>query len=361
MQCNTGQWIVGMLVLNALAAPAFAQAVPAPLPPLSAPAVTLPGKPDAPMDAAAMVAQQPPSMISSVLPQKQEGTAGNEAPNNAASVPNKVYSYGDSSLSILFLPNQIEHMKTALRVFENSGREAHPNLTPTVTAPAAEAKIDEPTNYPVFYLASIAYDKPSDWSLWISGHKITSRHNDTDLEVIAVSPDSVTFGWTPTYNRAIARRQSTDAFAPVAPVKNKLAANQSITTDETTGRITFTLRANQAFAVGYFHVFEGYIATPKLDPLVIATPVPGSGAAGSPTAAAETPGAAGAPTAPARPGMPATAMMPPNMRPTPNGMAPVNRAAPGMMPQGMPPAVGLTMPGVSVSPMPGAPTVPSKP
>ena len=180
----------------------------------------------------------------------------------------KSYSYGNSNLSILFLPNQIDRMKTALRTYESTAHESKPTVfvAPTLTITVAEQKIDEPADYPVFYLASIAYDGPSEWSLWISGHKITSRHNDTDVTVVSVSPDSATFSWSPTYAAAIKRRHAANVFAPLDKVKNKLAHEQRIEQNPENDKITFTLKQNQAFTVGYFRLFEGFVPSPKVEP-----------------------------------------------------------------------------------------------
>lgn len=183
----------------------------------------------------------------------------------------KVYSYGIVNYSVFFTPKQIDHMKSAIRSYEDTPHEtaATTFVAPVEVEKPAEVKIDEPQNYPVFYLASIAYDTPSDWSLWISGHKITSHRNDTDVKVIAVSRDSATFQWKPAYANAITQRRNGHSFADSEPVKNKLADAQNISFDDATGTTTFTLRQNQSFVVGYFKLFEGYIPTPKMEALNI--------------------------------------------------------------------------------------------
>ena len=110
------------------------------------------------------------------------------------------------------------------------------------------------------------YNSPNDWALWIGGQKITAHKNDTDVAVVNVSPDVATFSWQPSYKDAISRRLTADNFAPIDPVKNKIAAIQSIRQDEN-GMVTFSLRQNQTFAVGYFKTFEGYVDSPKLEPI----------------------------------------------------------------------------------------------
>jgi hypothetical protein len=180
----------------------------------------------------------------------------------------------------------VEKMKEAVRSFEDSGAtsQAPAPVVPEVAAAAVpEPPIEDPLTMPVFYLASIAYDGPGDWSVWISGYKITSRKNDTDVNVIDVSPESVTFQWTPGFTKALLRRHHDKLFAPTDKVKNKLAALQRYSVNETTGTVTFTLKQNQSFAVGYFRVFEGYIDAPTLAALPVAPPV----AAATPVAASQ--------------------------------------------------------------------------
>lgn len=261
-----------------------------------------------------------------VLPKQAMPAPGNPMPPAAAQVQAQPqpaapenglpeHSFGDSTLSILFLPEQIDQLKAAVLDFERSGGvEAAPTVVAPVV-PGGGAPIPEPPSYPVFYLSTIVFDGPNDWSIWVSGEKITSRKNDTDIQALNVTRDSVTFTWLPTYSEAVARRLDTDDFAKPDAVKNKLAVAQPIQRDATTGLITFTLRQNQSFATAYFKLFEGYMENPALPPLSI------------------TPGAPGA--------VPATGMPPQNEVPSssmPVPQAPQNPAdAMGISPGSIPP------------------------
>ena len=302
MQRRKIQSMLGMLMASAIALPVLAQVTQNPandaLPPLALPVVpgagsapvapglpTLPPMPSAPAPLAPTAVPATP-----VVPQNAPAApAAVAAPAPAASVRTlfsspvtaqpqdggKTYSYGDSSLSILFTPTQIDQMKTAVRTYENASHNSTsttfvgPTSTATVASPTAlMPAIAEPASYPVFYLASIAYDSPKEWSLWVSGHKITSRKNDTDLTVIRVNAESVTFSWTPMYVMALTERRTQKLFAPVDPVKNRLLSTQPINFNETNGTVTFTLKTNQSFAVGYFRIFEGFMTTPSSMPAV---------------------------------------------------------------------------------------------
>lgn len=230
--------ITVLLLVSAVAAPLFAQPVmPAP-------------KEAAPQQAAAA-----------------QGEAAAEKKEGAEAI--KGYSFGDSSLSILFLPTQVERMKFAIRQYEDT-HQGSPTAT-TFVAPEPEMvaaeqgePVFDPAEYPAFFLSSIVYKNQSDWSVWMGGGKITSHKNDTDVTVEHISPNAVTFSWKPAYPDALKQRQQKKLFAPTEAVKNKLAAQQRMVFDEETGRVTFTLRQNQTFTVGYFKTFEGFVPSPKL-------------------------------------------------------------------------------------------------
>jgi hypothetical protein len=276
--------IVGLLAFGGAYAQPSLPSLPPPastnaaLPPVglpSLPASSQPVVPSLPQFSGAGTALPPVGLP--LMPQPAGEATGDTPPvasqeqaDELESATPKEFSFGKSNLSILFLPTQTERMKNAIRTYETSNKEAkQPTFVapePTVKGPVE--KIDEPTTYPVFYLASIAYEAPGDWSIWISGHKITSRKNETDISILGVSRESVTFLWKPEYSEAIMRRKEDGVFAETVPVKHKLAAVQPVTLDEEGGAVTFTLRPNQSFSVGYFSVFEGYVDSPKLQPVI---------------------------------------------------------------------------------------------
>ena len=263
----------------AATAPAVAAPVPPTIPGVNVPAVGLPAVALPQTPAAVPGALPNAGVVEAGLPsmpqQSKEQINKDIAPLLAGvkAPEEKQYSYGNSALSVLFLPLQIEKMKEATRAFENTNANGPVFATPAQPTPVAAPAIVEPKEYPVFYLSSVAYDTPADWSLWLSGHKITSRKNETDVKVINVTREGATFVWTPTYNSAISKRRTSGQFATTDVVKNKLAVNQSLSQNEDTGAVTFTLRQNQTFAVAYFSIFEGYMDT---------TPVPALTASATP-------------------------------------------------------------------------------
>jgi hypothetical protein len=185
----------------------------------------------------------------------------------------KQFSYGDSPISLMFLPAQTEVMKKALSNFESKPVvpvEKKPETTaePTVKFDIpveVPKKIEEPEKYPVFYLSSIVYRAPNDWSVWVSGHKITSAKNKTDLTVTSITANQVSFKWQPIYAEALTAREEKKLFAETDAVKNRLSPNQNARLDKATGAVTFTLTTNQTFALAYFSIFEGFMDTPEYD------------------------------------------------------------------------------------------------
>jgi len=191
----------------------------------------------------------------------------------------KTLSFGDSNISIFYSSEQTELMKKALTSFET--RPIVSDVKPKINQPVkldafldTPKTLDEPQKYPVFYLSSIVYRSPKDWSLWVSGHKITSAKNTTDLTVTKISKDEVSFSWTPAYVDALNKRQEQNRFADTATIKNLLSRSQNVAFDKTTGMVTFTLRSNQTFAVAYFSIFEGYMSSPDYE-AAQAAPTPG--------------------------------------------------------------------------------------
>lgn len=181
-------------------------------------------------------------------------------------------SLGQSRVSVFFSPLQLRALEDALVAYESRAVSVTGNAKTSDNADLMQffqdaPKIDEPNPYPVFYLSSIVYRTASDWSIWVSGHKITSQKNTTNLEILAVTPTQVSFQWKPVYSEAIATRTRMQRFASPDPLKHKLTRPQVFAYQEDTGTITFTLRPNQSFSPAYMHTFEGFVESPALPPL----------------------------------------------------------------------------------------------
>jgi hypothetical protein len=185
-------------------------------------------------------------------------------------------SMGTSRASVFFVPLQIRAMEEALTSGESRATaspitQKSADLTVDLSQLQEAPKIVEPDMYPVFYLSSIAYRASNDWSIWVSGHKITSRKNDTNLRILSVSPQSVSFLWSPVFADALITRTREHMFASPEPVKNKLTKTDTHRFDEQSGSVSFSLRTNQSFLPAYMRTFEGFLESPKLPALVAAT------------------------------------------------------------------------------------------
>lgn len=311
----TYQTIAWLMAATAGAPGAFAQQTPA----VPLPAAATPAAPVAPASGAPSAATVPLPSVAT-LPAKPESGAAAPAGTAEAEATEKVekkFSFGGSDVSILFLPQQVSRMKDAIISYETAGHASTVVVQPTPTITQPTEVIKDPAEYPVFYLSSIAYRNPGEWSIWLAGHKISSYKNDTDVKVVSVSAESVTLTWLPEYVEAVKRRKSGALFASVDAVKNKLSTQQRISMDDVTGAVTFTLRQNQSFSLGYFSIFEGYIESPQMIPLTVQT--------NNPNNISLTPDPSGSPGDPAMPSMqhPGQTPMPPN---------------PGAMPGAAPPA-----------------------
>ena len=239
---------------------------------VAAHAFPLYAQPAIPTPAPAAMPQLPqlPSLIPSA--QAAEPSADGAAAGKPAAP--FVSSLGGSTLTIFFTPEQWEAMRQTLTSYEEnvthaSHEQVQDNTPLNLIAPP---QIVEPDSYPVFYLSSIVYHNASDWSVWVSGHKITSLKNPTDIKVVNITATAVTFSWSPTYGDALAHRHSEKLFAPTDPVKHKLTTTPAFSYDVPKNMVVFTLRPNQSFVAGYMNTFEGYVASPALQKLDGTTP-----------------------------------------------------------------------------------------
>ena len=243
--------------------------IPDPAPAAMAPATSLPaidvtpqsaiGAADSALDATAPAPVVDPAPAAPTV----EVTSAPAVHVESGKIPSTIKN---AHLSIFFTPFQIHAMGDALNAYETSlGMPVAARPAPTTKVETT--KIDEPATYPVFYLSSIAYRASNDWSIWVSGRKITSSKNGTTLKILSVTPEHVVFGWEPTYKEAIAIRTRRQLFAPTDAVKNRLTKTPTFAYDEKTGALAFTLKANQSFTVGYMNTFEGFVPSPTLPTL----------------------------------------------------------------------------------------------
>lgn len=248
------------------AVPAAAQQLPEVNVPTVAPAPT--AAPAAPTPTAELPAVEAAPATTTTAPAEQPAAAAEQAPPLAMSADPNDFSFGTSNLSVLFTPRQMERMKNVLSVYETARRNRTDMPIKVVEeqedfAPVAEL-VDEPKDYPVFKLKSIAFRNARDWTVWIGDLRITPNKNEQEVRVLAVGPNRAQFLWKPPYSEALRQRASLKLFAPTDKVKHKMTRTNAAIFDSATGQATFTLLQNQTFSPAYMATFEGAITSPVM-------------------------------------------------------------------------------------------------
>lgn len=246
----------------------------------AAPAVALPSAP-----ATDAVPSLPPTPVVSNTPAAAAALAGTEnvpgLPGAAEATSQPAFSFGTFSASLFYDAASINAMKQVLTTAETQVASKPTVTEKVVTEKAPAPAITDPVAYPVFYLSSILYRSPSDWTVWVGDKKITPHKNTTELQIIGLNANAATFTWTPVFAQTLAQRRAGKLFAPVDAVRNRLVTPQILKFDDATSTATFTLRPNQSFAAGYMAVFEGAIAAPTMPALTTVTPGAVNAAAGA--------------------------------------------------------------------------------
>jgi hypothetical protein len=106
--------------------------------------------------------------------------------------------------------------------------------------------------YPQFFLASLVYDSPQDWSVRVNNEKLTTKEPESmGIRVIEIDKDRVKLEWMPS------------DMHKVEEVWN-VSPNKDVKVDVKAHKVTFTLRPNQTFTSYVMRVVEG-----KVMPMVI--------------------------------------------------------------------------------------------
>lgn len=268
----------GMALSCWLSSQALAQELPAvPPAPTMLPSAEVPASaPALPAMGAQAAEGLPPVPENNAAPQPAQ-IAPAEVPAtdpSIAGVGARQFSYGDpDAKSLLYTPSQINGLKRSVEAFENiRPGQGNGELTVIEEAPVIAPKIEEPATYPSYFLSSIAYRTPKDWTVWVNNTRITPKTNDGELKVVSVSPNRVSFTWSPSYIKAIVARIDNKNIAPIDAVIHRTVKPNSARIDRDNGVITFSLQQNQSFAAGYFWVFEGAMPSPAMPQAETATP-----------------------------------------------------------------------------------------
>jgi hypothetical protein len=102
--------------------------------------------------------------------------------------------------------------------------------------------------YPQFFLQSIVYHSPQDWSIWINNRKITPNglQDPENIRVIGIDRDKADIEWRPAVMEKVNRAWDN-------------SSTSAISVDKKNGIVTFSLRPNQTFSSYVMRVVEGKV------------------------------------------------------------------------------------------------------
>jgi len=239
-----------------------------------APAITLPSStPDSAAPAVPPEAQ--------ILPAGTAVAPGVPAPVTGA--PDDKKSAQDIIPKSLFLSPQ-DHIRisNALADYQNMlGAKANgENPEKVVSKPPERERY---FIYPQFFLESLVYHSPNDWTIRINGRQITPQTpggDETKLSVIAIDHDKVVLRWKPVEMARVldawdklpgndTGQKSSGDNARVEMDFNAKAPNKfsgvPIVVDREHRLVTFTLRPNQTFSSFAMEILEGKVRPVTVD------------------------------------------------------------------------------------------------
>lgn len=169
--------------------------------------------------------------------------------------------------SLLMAPDDINAIRGAQAVFKRfseglaSEAESEEDFLKKLEILAKPKEQLTSYTYPQFFLSSIIYRSPVDWSMWINGQKISQDNKNpiAGLMVIDIEKEKATFKWRP------------DNMERVVDI-GEGGPDNPVNVDVAGGVVTFTLRANQTFSAYAMRVLEGHPAPVMIDLTLPVTP-----------------------------------------------------------------------------------------
>jgi hypothetical protein len=159
--------------------------------------------------------------------------------------------------SLLYTQSEIASINNALAVYASRGAGANvadegKDFLNQLQNAHGDRQVEKFFVYPQFYLESLAYHTPSDWSVRINGRKLTQTvPKDEELHILAIDKEKTQVEWKPLN------------MQKVAAVWNN-SPDSSIDVDLRRGTVIFTLRHNQTFSSYVMRVLEG-----KVRPVIV--------------------------------------------------------------------------------------------
>ncbi len=223
------------------------------------------------------------------LPQTQS-TARNETTANSPSSPSQMANLPDESVSpqlsrnlllgefgysLMFSREDMNNLRQVLAVYEKENQKETQlaNEIPTDDSDLLaellraaqegneESASQEPEILPNFYLNSLIYEKPNQWTLWINRQRLSAGKPQNDklgITVKSVDNERVTIAWQPdNMVMAYQRWQQYQEGSENRRNRHREAQHANVQLNEEEGVFTVSLRPNQTFAAESMQVLEG--------------------------------------------------------------------------------------------------------
>lgn len=151
--------------------------------------------------------------------------------------------------SILFSESEISRLRRIMDSMTKPG-----DIFSDIDQPDGEVPEEKEVNYESYYLASIIYNSPDDWIIWLNGRKITPLIPSPD-EKITIKHVERTKVDVILHPKEYSKLRS--AWDTINTGDVKKTKNISVVLDDDAGNVGFTLRPNQSFYVSSFQIVEG--------------------------------------------------------------------------------------------------------
>jgi len=217
-----------------------------------------------------------PAPAANSLPTGNEAATGKvETPSKEASSPDES-SPGNETMpvkSLFFTQDEMATVHRALTIYAKYAANPNSNegedfLKQLEGKKKIVSQKQQKVNYtyPQFFLESLAYHSPDDWTIRINHQRIsikTPPDSSAAIRVLEIDKDKVTIEWKP---------DEMD-LTKIAEIPSKVP-DERVDIDRTNGIIVFTLHANQTFSAYAMRVLEG-----KVLPVTVKNALADSGAA----------------------------------------------------------------------------------
>lgn len=191
-------------------------------------------------------------------------------------------SVGDFGISLMYSKYDISNMTQILEMFERTlGLKPAPEpkheeikddpLEELLKQSAPEPKVVEAFPLPNFYLGTVMFQTPGQWSIWINQKRINAANPSYDfgtsgtIHVTSVSSNLVTLTWTPSDIKQAARVWLDRDNVRVASLKHRQARVSNVDFDSKNKLFMVTMLNNQTFSAASMQIVEGKLADVDTD------------------------------------------------------------------------------------------------